>query len=75
MDVTGDITHVDLPRDQQSGLIDVKDILEQVAGVDFVRYGGDDVVRHRLVQKIVEAYDEHAASQAPGLRPADRRRA
>ncbi len=75
MVVTGDITQVDLPRDQQSGLIVVRDILQQVEGVDFIRFGGDDVVRHRLVQRIVEAYDEHAASQAPGLRPADRKRA
>jgi phosphate starvation-inducible PhoH-like protein len=75
MVVTGDITQVDLPREQHSGLIVVADILEGVEGVDFVRFGGEDVVRHRLVQKIVEAYDEHAASQAPGLRPADRKRA
>jgi len=75
MVVTGDITQVDLPREQHSGLIVIKDILEGVEGVDFVRFGGDDVVRHKLVQRIVEAYDEHAASQAPGLRPADRKRA
>ena len=77
MVITGDITRVDLPRDQQSGLIVVADILEDVDGVDFVRFGGEDVVRHRLVQRIVEAYDEHASQLAPGLRPADepRRRA
>ena len=77
MVITGDITQVDLPRDQQSGLIVVADILEDVDGVDFVRFGGEDVVRHRLVQRIVEAYDEHASQLAPGLRPADepRRRA
>ena len=45
--------------------------------VEFVRFGGADVVRHRLVQRIVEAYDEHAERAAPELRPAqpDRRRA
>jgi phosphate starvation-inducible PhoH-like protein len=75
MVITGDITQVDLPRDQKSGLIVVGDILEGVEGVDFVRFGGDDVVRHRLVQRIVEAYDAHARDQAPELRPADRRRA
>jgi phosphate starvation-inducible protein PhoH and related proteins len=75
MVITGDITQVDLPRDQQSGLIVVSDILKSVDGVDFVNFGGGDVVRHRLVQRIVEAYDVHAQSQAPELRPADRRRA
>jgi len=75
MVITGDITQVDLPRDQQSGLIVVGEILEDVDTIDFIRFGGEDVVRHRLVQRIVEAYDEHAARQAPGLRPADRKRA
>jgi phosphate starvation-inducible PhoH-like protein len=77
MVITGDITQVDLPRDQQSGLIVVSEILKDVDGVDFVRFGGEDVVRHRLVQRIVEAYDEHASQLAPGLRPANapRRRA
>jgi phosphate starvation-inducible protein PhoH and related proteins len=74
MVVTGDITQIDLPREQQSGLVVVGDILAGVDGVEFVRFGGDDVVRHKLVQRIVAAYDEHASRQAPGLRPADRRR-
>ena len=74
MVITGDITQVDLPRDQQSGLIVVADILKGVDGVEFVRFGGEDVVRHRLVQRIVEAYDEHASQLAPGLRPADKPR-
>ena len=73
MVITGDITQVDLPRDQQSGLIVVADILKEVEGVEFVRFGGADVVRHRLVQRIVEAYDEHAHSAAPELRSAKRR--
>ena len=75
MVITGDVTQVDLPRDQRSGLIVVGDILREVEGIEFVRFGGDDVVRHRLVQRIVEAYDEHAGRQAPELRPADRKRA
>jgi phosphate starvation-inducible PhoH-like protein len=55
----------------------VGEILESVEGIDFVRFGGADVVRHRLVQRIVEAYDEHSSAAAPELRPAerDRRRA
>ncbi len=75
MVVTGDITQIDLPREQKSGLIVVEQILEDVEGVDFVRFGGADVVRHRLVQRIVEAYDAHTSAQATDLRPAERRRA
>ncbi len=74
MVVTGDITQIDLPREQQSGLVVVGDILTGVDGVEFVRFGGEDVVRHKLVQRIVAAYDEHASRQAPELRPADRSR-
>jgi phosphate starvation-inducible PhoH-like protein len=74
MVVTGDITQIDLPREQQSGLVVVGDILTGVDGVEFVRFGGEDVVRHKLVQRIVAAYDEHASRQAPGLRPAEKRR-
>ena len=66
---------VDLPRDQKSGLVVVGDILEGLEGVEFVRFGGADVVRHRLVQRIVEAYGEHSERQAPELRSADRKRA
>ena len=74
MVVTGDITQVDLPRDQKSGLIVVNDILEGVDGVEFVNFGGDDVVRHKLVQRIVAAYDAHQKRSASELRPAERRR-
>jgi phosphate starvation-inducible protein PhoH and related proteins len=75
MVVTGDITQVDLPREQQSGLIVVGDVLGSIEGIEFVRFGGEDVVRHKLVQRIVEAYDEHSQREAPELRAADRRRA
>ncbi|HEX2703110.1 MAG TPA: PhoH family protein [Solirubrobacteraceae bacterium] len=67
MVVTGDITQVDLPREQQSGLVVVGEILADVEGVEFVTLGGADVVRHRLVQRIVEAYDGHALRAAPDL--------
>ena len=75
MVVTGDVTQIDLPKNEGSGLIVVGDILEGIEGIEFVRFGGEDVVRHRLVQRIVEAYAEHAESRTPELRPADRRRA
>jgi phosphate starvation-inducible PhoH-like protein len=70
MVVTGDITQVDLPRDQGSGLIVIGDILEDVEGIEFVRFGGEDVVRHKLVQRIVAAYNEYSEKQAPALRQA-----
>jgi phosphate starvation-inducible protein PhoH and related proteins len=68
MVVTGDITQVDLPREQDSGLIVVSDILESVEGIDFVRFGDEDVVRHKLVRRIVAAYNEHSQRAAPELR-------
>ncbi len=58
--VTGDVTQVDLPREQASGLIHVREILEPVEGIEFVEFGNQDVVRHALVQRIVEAYKRHA---------------
>jgi phosphate starvation-inducible PhoH-like protein len=70
MVVTGDVTQVDLPREHQSGLIVIQDILEGIDGVEFVNFGGADVVRHKLVQRIVEAYDTHAAGQTGQLRRA-----
>jgi phosphate starvation-inducible PhoH-like protein len=68
MVVTGDITQIDLPRDQSSGLVLIGDILAEVEGIEFVRFGGEDVVRHKLVQRIVAAYNEYAEKQAPALR-------
>jgi phosphate starvation-inducible PhoH-like protein len=61
MVVTGDITQIDLERDQRSGLVVIGDILGAVDGIEFVRFGGEDVVRHKLVQRIVAAYDEYAS--------------
>jgi phosphate starvation-inducible PhoH-like protein len=58
--VTGDQTQIDLPREQRSGLIHVQDVLSEISGIAFVRFGHQDVVRHKLVQRIVEAYKQHA---------------
>jgi phosphate starvation-inducible PhoH-like protein len=69
MVVTGDITQIDLPRENDSGLIVVGEVLGEVEGVEFVRFGEEDVVRHKLVRRIVAAYTEHAQRQAPELRP------
>jgi phosphate starvation-inducible PhoH-like protein len=75
MVVTGDVTQIDLPHAEQSGLVVVGDILESVEGIDFIRFGGEDVVRHKHVQRIVEAYSEHSQRLAPDLRAAERKRA
>ena len=72
MVVTGDITQIDLPTDQRSGLVVIGDILADVEGIEFVRFGSEDVVRHKLVQRIVAAYNEYAEQQAPPLRQARR---
>jgi phosphate starvation-inducible protein PhoH and related proteins len=60
MVVTGDVTQIDLPREQASGLIQVRNILRSLDGIGFVEFGHEDVVRHKLVQRIVEAYKRHA---------------
>jgi phosphate starvation-inducible PhoH-like protein len=70
MVVTGDVTQIDLDRERRSGLVVIGDILAGVEGIRFVRFGGEDVVRHKLVQRIVAAYNEYAEKQAPGIRPA-----
>jgi phosphate starvation-inducible PhoH-like protein len=67
MVVTGDITQIDLPREQDSGLVVVAEILNEVEGIDFVRFGEEDVVRHKLVRRIVAAYNHHAQRLAPEL--------
>jgi phosphate starvation-inducible PhoH-like protein len=72
MVVTGDVTQIDLPKDQRSGLLVIGEILKDVEGIEFVRFGGEDVVRHKLVQRIVAAYNEYAEKQAPPLREARR---
>ena len=58
--VTGDATQIDLPREQGSGLLTVEDILGTIDGIAFIRFGHEDVVRHKIVQRIVEAYRLHA---------------
>jgi phosphate starvation-inducible protein PhoH and related proteins len=67
MVVTGDITQIDLDREQRSGLIEVAGILDEIDDIDFIRFGQEDVVRHKLVQRIVAAYGEH--DEGSGDRP------
>ena len=57
--VTGDITQIDLPKNTQSGLVHSLDVLKGLSEVGFIKFDSKDIVRHGLVQKIVEAYEEH----------------
>lgn len=63
--VTGDITQIDLPQGRVSGLVDAIAVLSGVEGISFVFFDERDVVRHKLVQAVVRAYEAHAAAQAP----------
>ncbi|HEY3532893.1 MAG TPA: PhoH family protein, partial [Casimicrobiaceae bacterium] len=60
--ITGDVTQIDLARGQKSGLIEAARILKGVRGISFVRFTSADVVRHPLVQKIIDAYDRDASA-------------
>ncbi len=57
--VTGDVTQIDLPKGQASGLVHVRKALARVEGIDFIEFSGRDVVRHPLVQRIIQAYEKH----------------
>lgn len=71
MIVTGDVTQIDLPRSTQSGLVRALRVLDGVAGVGRVEFGKKDIVRHALVQRIVEAYEKaEAAEEQPRLQAA-----
>lgn len=59
MVVTGDVTQIDLPRSTRSGLLSALRILRNVKGIGVIEYGKKDIVRHPLVQRIVDAYDNH----------------
>ncbi len=62
--VTGDVTQIDLAKSQKSGLVEAAMILGEVRGIAFTHFLADDVVRHPLVQRIVQAYEQHQARQA-----------
>jgi phosphate starvation-inducible PhoH-like protein len=60
--VTGDVTQIDLPNGQLSGLKNAIDVLQNVEGVSFTYFTRKDVVRHQLVQRIVKAYEDNERS-------------
>lgn len=57
--ITGDVTQIDLPKHQKSGLIEAQQVLKDIRGIAFSRFQSEDVVRHPLVQRIVNAYEQH----------------
>ncbi len=61
--ITGDVTQIDLPKNQQSGLKNALEVLKNVKGLDFIYFQKDDVVRHPLVARIVEAYEKNEKSK------------
>lgn len=63
--ITGDITQIDLPKHQKSGLTEVKQVLKDIRGIAFTHFHSDDVVRHPLVQHIVDAYEKHDQQKKP----------
>ena len=70
--ITGDITQIDLPPGQTSGLVEVMRIVQRIEGIAFVRFDDRDVVRHPLVRKIVQAYEAYARSGSVGDEGASR---
>ncbi|UJP05909.1 MAG: PhoH family protein [Nitrosomonas sp.] len=61
--ITGDVTQIDLPKQQKSGLVEAQHILQEIRGIAFTRFLSEDVVRHPLVQRIVHAYERHDKQQ------------
>ena len=74
MVVTGDLTQVDLPQGVRSGLHDALDTVEGIPGIAVARLGTRDVVRHPLVARIVDAYDQRAAAEGDKRRESRRAR-
>jgi phosphate starvation-inducible PhoH-like protein len=68
--VTGDVSQIDLPKGQTSGLVEARQVLGQVKGIAFTDFTTADVVRHPLVARIVEAYEAHQPTHAQAPAPA-----
>jgi phosphate starvation-inducible PhoH-like protein len=63
--VTGDVTQIDLPTGKRSGLVEAERVLADTEGIDFIYFTEKDVVRHRLVQLIIKAYEKHSTRTSP----------
>ncbi|HTQ99408.1 MAG TPA: PhoH family protein [Candidatus Acidoferrum sp.] len=70
--ITGDVTQIDLPKGTRSGLVQVTGILKKVKGVSFTWFNSGDVVRHPIVQRIVDAYDEYDRQNVAALNDQDK---
>jgi len=57
--ITGDVTQIDLPRHKNSGLMHAQEVLKGVKGIDFIYLNQKDIIRHKLVTRIVDAYENH----------------
>ena len=55
--VTGDITQIDLPKNQKSGLVQAEGLFKDIKGISFIKLGKKDIIRHHLVNEIVDAYE------------------
>ena len=64
--ITGDITQIDLPIHEKSGLIDAANILKKVDGISFIHFDETDVVRHKLVKNIIKAYAKNDTKKKNG---------
>jgi phosphate starvation-inducible PhoH-like protein len=62
--ITGDKTQIDLPRREDSGLVEIERVLKGIEGIAFAYFKGADVVRHRLVKEIIKAYAAHSSGEA-----------
>ncbi|NDY42771.1 PhoH family protein [Dissulfurirhabdus thermomarina] len=69
--ITGDVTQIDLPEKQASGLVEAEAILRGVPGIAFIHFTHLDVVRHRLVRRIIQAYEDHEARRGGGRPPGE----
>jgi len=67
--ITGDITQIDLARKEESGLVLIQSVLKSIQGIKFIYLTGKDVVRHRLVQEIIRAFDKYESERKTRRRP------
>lgn len=67
--ITGDVTQIDLPYNQTSGLVQIQQVLSGIEGINFVYFNKADVVRHRLVREIIDAYEKFTNDQKPEFEP------
>lgn len=70
--ITGDVTQIDLPRNQRSGLIHATRILKEINGIDFIYLDTQDIVRHKLVRLVVDAYSRDSETRAPANFPSEK---